>query len=265
MPERSVYHYHYWSKRLTAELSNELSINRRARWRWNLSGRVPVVGVGIEAQQQDYSLGVDETAAKLESSRFLMPFTELGSPQRTPYYLSGVSRQMKLMRSWVGDGATYATSTASDGSVTYLCLYGSMDNFIGYKAAPREVEWSPSSWPAIRDLLSASPPYTLRDGWDDERRAFEAVKWIHDNEDGSPAIFGELESADWSALIYLDVATAPDRWIKSWQKAAGRILVGAPLWIRTALRPATKPAASKAAPSSVTTFSTGSTGRHRRK
>jgi hypothetical protein len=261
MSKRPAYQYHYWSKRLTAKLSDELSINRRARWRWNLSGRLPVVGVGIEAQQQDYSLGVDETAAKLESSRFLMPFTELSSPQRTPYYLCGVSRQMKLMRSLVGDAATYATSAASDGSVTHLCLYGSIDNFIGYKAAPREAEWSASSWPAIHDLLSASSAYT---GWNDEARAFEAVKWMHENKENSPVTFAELESADWSALIYLDVATTPDRWITS-RKATGRILVGAPLWIRTLLRPATELAVPKAVPSSVTTFSEGSTGRHRRR
>lgn len=239
MAKRPVYHYQYWSKRLTGELAGEVGINIRPRWLMNVSALTK--GVGIGAQQRDYSLRLDEVAAKLEASGVLLPFAGAEPSVRTPYFLSGSSQQMKLMLSWVGTtehrGAVcYASLAVPDGLTTHLCFFGGIDNFIGYTAAQRqEADWASSAWAAIQELIDSRGAANSHQ-WDNEARAFEAAKWARDSGGGSPRnVFEVLEYADWCAQIYADVIPTPGRWLGGWERETGRILVGAPLWIRTTL------------------------------
>lgn len=55
--KRPVYHYQYWSARLTRELADDMGINLQTTWRWKLSALFH--GIGVEAQKQERSLRHD--------------------------------------------------------------------------------------------------------------------------------------------------------------------------------------------------------------
>jgi hypothetical protein len=64
MAARPFYHYQYWSSRLTRELADDLGIKLSPTWLWRLSAAFH--GAGVEAQQKERSLRLDEVAARLE-------------------------------------------------------------------------------------------------------------------------------------------------------------------------------------------------------
>ncbi len=97
---RPIYHYQYWSPRLTSELANDVRISLRPTWLWKLSAAFH--GAGVEAQQQERSLRLDEVAAKLEASGVVHEFTGSEEFRSIPFFVRGVGH-VTLMRSWVGE------------------------------------------------------------------------------------------------------------------------------------------------------------------
>lgn len=238
MAARPIYHYQYWSSRLTSELADDVRISLRPTWLWKLSAAFH--GAGVEAQQQERSLRLDEVAAKLEASGVVHEFTGSEEFRSIPFFVRGVGH-VTLMRSWVGEkeghsSVIYGTVQTPAKLTAHVCLFGSIANFIGYrKAGSEQAGWTSSAWADIQELIDTRGAVN-NSQWDDEARAFEAAKWARISEEDRQLRFGELEQAEWCAVIYSDVTPTPGRWIRGdWEHQTGRILVGSPLWVRTAL------------------------------
>jgi hypothetical protein len=138
-----------------------------------------------------------------------------------------------------------------------VCLFGSMDNFSGYiqKADFNAAGWTSSAWYAIEELLATRGRANTSQWDDEESRAVEALKiatgqgitgHISDHKDRPWTrgfTVGCADDADWFAEVYVDVLLDKDRWDfdeDDPEYGAERIIIGAPLWIRTALsRPVT--------------------------
>jgi hypothetical protein len=235
---RPIYHYQYWSSRLTKELADDVRVNLQPTWLWKLSATFH--GAGVEAQRQGRALRLDEMAAKLETSSAVHRFTGSEEIRSTPFFVRGAGR-MTLMRSWVGEkeghsSVIYGTVQTLAELTAHICLFGSIANFIGYRDAGREqAGWTSSAWADIQELIDTRGAVN-NSQWDNEARAFEAAKWGRISEGDSQLRFDELEQAEWCALIYSDVTPTPGRWIGGdWEQQTGRILIGSPLWVRTAL------------------------------
>jgi hypothetical protein len=122
------------------------------------------------------------------------------------------------------------------------CLFGSMDNMASYAGAhDRTTEgWYSSASNAVAQLVASRG--SLNDSqWDDpEEIAVEAMRIATDQgktretEDGKPWTRGftlsQADESEWFAEIYSDVELDKERWNI---KGVDRILIGAPLWIRT--------------------------------
>jgi hypothetical protein len=131
-----------------------------------------------------------------------------------------------------------------------ICLFGSMSNFTGYiqKADCNPSGWTSSAWYAIDELLQTRGQQNTSQWDDEESRAVEALK-IADGQGITGHVgehkdrpwtrgftIGSADDAEWLAEIYVDVELTKDRWDFSPvepEYGAERILIGAPIWIRT--------------------------------
>jgi hypothetical protein len=126
-----------------------------------------------------------------------------------------------------------------------------MDNFSGYvqRADYNPAGWTSSAWSAIDELLRTHGHENSSQWEDEESRAVEALKIAlgqgitghikdhHLRPWTRGFTIGCAEEAEWFAEIYIDVELEKDRWQFPPQVpefGAERILIGAPIWIRTA-------------------------------
>jgi hypothetical protein len=144
---------------------------------------------------------------------------------------------------------TTADYDKGDRESVAICLYGSMDNFPEYvqEAGPGFRDgWVSSSAPAVYNFIKSHGKQFDDPYLEPEEMAVEALL-IADGQGLSPAFsgdargtdraweraltYGDAPKAQWLAQIYLDVdllATESGR-----QDGFRRVLIGAPLWIRT--------------------------------
>jgi hypothetical protein len=141
----------------------------------------------------------------------------------------------------------------SDRKSVAICLYGSMDNFpeyvqsvgSGYDGGPLEEGWVSSSAPAVYNFIKSHGKQVDRP-LTPETMAVEALK-IADGQGIYTAFqdaeletyppwqraftYGDAREAEWLAQIYLDVDLQTT--VHGHVDGFHRVLVGAPLWIRT--------------------------------
>lgn len=141
-------------------------------------------------------------------------------------------------------------TTSSAGQQIDLVLFGSMDNFPGRVLRPAdavEAGWSSSAWYAIAELLESRGTRNTSQ-WDDpELLSLEALNIAlnqgsigteQDHED-RPWTRGytlaHTDDSEWFAQVYTDVLlTERRRPLSGNMRGAQRIIVGAPVWVRTA-------------------------------
>ena len=146
------------------------------------------------------------------------------------------------------NGALIHLQTHSDaGQRVDLCLFGSMDNVRGYGVLDHFSDgWFSSAWYAIEELLNSRGRRNTSQWDDEESRSIEALKIAlghgtsPDTRAGRPETraftIGHAEDCELMAEVYTDVVLPPSRGDFLYGQLAGaqRIIVGRPLWVRTA-------------------------------
>jgi len=156
-------------------------------------------------------------------------------------------REPAVMFTAVDQSRRYPQSVA-------VCLFGSMDNFLeyarsagpGYDGGPLGEGWVSSAAPAVYNFIRTHGKQLDDPYYTPERMAIEALK-IADGQGifkaGNEAgvgldrawersfTYGEVVQAQWLAEIYLDVDTHETA--ETDADGYRRILIGAPLWVRT--------------------------------
>jgi hypothetical protein len=136
-----------------------------------------------------------------------------------------------------------------------ICLYGSMDNFPehvqaagpGYDGGPLDEGWVSSSAPAVYNFIRSHGKQLDDPYYKPARMAEEALKiadgqGMFKNSGDSDHLgldeawersftYGEVAKAQWLAEIYLDVDLSAEP--NGATDGFRRVLVGAPLWVRT--------------------------------
>jgi hypothetical protein len=177
-----------------------------------------------------------EPGARYASGRGTLVFGEFIHDY--PEHLQGINQRALAFTSCDYD--------ETDKNSVAICLFGSMDNFADYvqtSGTPSENGWTSSAAPSIMNFLSGR--------WTDavtepsrEEIAIEALK-VADSQGMSggtmdPPLkgwrrgftYGDIQdTAEWLAEVYLDV----DLPSSGYRRTDGfrRIIVGAPIWIRT--------------------------------
>ncbi|MFB7129148.1 hypothetical protein [Kitasatospora sp. NPDC056273] len=138
---------------------------------------------------------------------------------------------------------------SSSGQRVDLVLFGSLDNTPHFRASDApESGWSSSAWFAVSNLLEARRADPESFWGDSQALAVEALKIAlyqgssrpDEEHAGRPwtrgFTLGSADRCEWFAVIYEDIVLDPGRWTFHDEGLVGteRILIGAPVWVRTA-------------------------------
>jgi hypothetical protein len=278
MSNRPFYHYHYWSKRQTRQLAEELGMDFRPRWRVGASGGLPFLKV--QANQLDYSPRIDEVAVRLEGSGVLLDFEATGNRVRPPYFMRGFAPNVEMLVSLrrkvrVEFGAAaYISLLEPNYDQTLLCLFGSQRNFFGFEdqsnaAGTDGYPTTESGLTKIHGFVTSSQfgiaerlhliskrsdaqdsdeisVDTANPRFDDlatdniviprldEEQLLSAIRWMR-SDSKSPYTRHIFSGVEWCAQVYTCILPTASSSRENWGWRTKRILIGAPLWIRTAL------------------------------
>jgi hypothetical protein len=248
----AVRRYHYWSDRSVRQIAVDNDIALTGRLRWGLRFPSFPFIAQLELGQEASDLRRNEVARMIETAIGLHAVEDFVTPPPVSF-AKGVGH-MEIARTTVryasaNDGVViHFTVKSSDGARVEMCLFGSIDNTPHYiSAAPSNKSgWTSSAWYAIEELLLSHGTKNTSQWDDDEKIAVEALGIaLHQGETGHTKVhkgkpwtrgftIGSADDVEWFAVIYKDVELTKNRW--RLDHDVDRILIGAPLWIRTAHR-----------------------------
>ncbi len=248
-----VRRYAYWANRRIHSIAtdNAISIDRHASWKAKV-GNIPIIG-GMEFAQEARTVDRAEVAERVERAIGTRAVQDFATPPKVDYVKGTGHIEFAQLSGVYGrrNGAVMHTSVRSSTDARVdMCLFGSLENMADYVGASDKTPegWTSSAARTI-ELYIRSHGMINDSQWDDpETLAIEALKiatqqgitgeW--EEHEGKPwtrgFTLGHTEESEWFAEIYEDVELDKDRWTFCRGDAGygvDRILIGAPLWIRT--------------------------------
>ncbi|MGW5667081.1 hypothetical protein [Micromonospora sp. NPDC003776] len=239
--------YAYWSDRRVRSIAVDDGINIDPRWKTKIAlFKIPLLQTGIDLEREPRTLHRKEVAGRIERAIGDLAVEDFVTPPPVRY-ARGIGRvEFSHFVCEEQDRVVLGVRTvASDGTRVAICLFGSRDNVAGFMGPhdPVASGWSSSAmWSIMRWLAERCAASSLRHD-DPQSISVEAMKIAFDQgftRDSREATdqpwsrgytFGDAADAEWFAEIYSDVVLDMDRW--SLDEPVDRILVGAPLWVRT--------------------------------
>jgi hypothetical protein len=242
----AVRRYAYWSDRRIRGIADDNNIKLNPRWRlaFRSPATVPVPQVEVAegprtAQRHEVALRIENAIGRVAVEDFVTP------PAAT--FAKGVGEvTLAAYTRWNAEaGETRAViahtrHVSSTGVRVEICLFGSIENCAGYLGASsaNAPMWSSSSTWAIEDFISKRGTETAPIYDDEESIAVEILRVLNNEGMTASHVFKRIASAEWFAEIYHDVELDKDRWAALQVGAdapapVDRIVVGAPLWIRS--------------------------------
>jgi hypothetical protein len=244
-PRDGLRRYAYWSDRRIRKITVDNDIALERRLRWTSKFKVPWFGE-LEIGQDSRTIRRSEIARRIEAAIGEHAVSDFVTPPPV-HFAKGIGRisfSQFVGVSTVNAGIVAHTSvTSSNGHRVEVCMFGSVDNMADYAGAhDRTTEgWVSSAAPAIFAFLTSHGTINRSQWDDDEAISVEASKiaieqgTAADTEPNKPWTRGftlsHAEDSEWFAEIYSDVELDQSRW--DLDRAVDRIIIGAPLWIRT--------------------------------
>ncbi|WUH89783.1 hypothetical protein OG900_06310 [Streptomyces sp. NBC_00433] len=248
--------YLYWSDRSVRELAEDNGISLTRSW-YPTSVKTPGTIAGIPAPQMEFSPtgGQDhdrrEIARKVMRAVIHQANVAFESPPPA-HFAQGVGR-VDFARFLGGPQADkgvmlHIATSSTSGERVDLILFGSLDNLAGFRRSDAiDTGWYSSAWYAVAELLESRGTRNTSQWDDEESRSLEILKIAvaqgtdsetdHESRPWARGYsLGRAEQAEWLAHIYTHVRVDPQRWDLRGDpcEGAGQILIGAPLWVRTA-------------------------------
>lgn len=248
MTERGSFtRYTYWSERRVKNLARDLEIKTDPGWKTKITVfKVPLLSTSIDFEGAPRTPHRNEIAARVERALGDLAVEDFVTPPPAKFAKgTGLVQFSHLVSHEQGRVVLNIRTQASDGTRTAVCLFGSRDNIPGFVGVNDEHPsgWSSSAEPAVGAWLR-SRCSDNKSQWDDPQSiSVEAMTIATDQGNNheyeanpeSPwtrgFTFGDAPESEWLAEIYSDVVLDPDRW--SLDDPVDRILVGAPVWVRT--------------------------------
>lgn len=255
-----IWRYSYWSERRVQSVAADNNIDLSRRTRFGITSPALVAAPQVQVTREPAAVQRHEIAARVERAigqiavedfvtpppaRFVKgcgPVTFAAHTRWYPEsaYLDPGKKTRKKVRQAQRTGVVLHTRTqSSDGGRIELCLFGSIDNCADYLAADKAEApmWSSSSTQYIEEFLAHQGRQAARLYDDDESIAVEIIRTIHNQGMLSGHVFKRIASAEWFAEVYHDVELDKSRWQLTpghdIPEPVDRIVIGAPLWIRS--------------------------------
>ncbi|WP_319462473.1 hypothetical protein [Micromonospora sp. RTP1Z1] len=228
-------------------IADDDGINIDPRWKTKISlFKIPVVQTGFDLEREPRTLHRREIASRIERAIGDLAVEDFVTPPPVRY-AKGIGRiefshfvNEEQKRVVLG-----VRSIASDGTRVAVCLFGSRDNVAGFMGPldPVASGWSSSAMWSVSEWLAAGCGESSLLHDDQQSISVEAMKiafeqgFTQESRNASDRpwtrgyTFADATDSEWFAEIYSDVVLDKDRW--SLDEPVDRILVGAPLWVRT--------------------------------
>ncbi|MES4892004.1 hypothetical protein [Streptomyces sp. NPDC096012] len=258
---KPVGRYVYWSERLVRAVIDDNGVQLDSRVKASL--KLGVAGGGLDLAGRDREKTTFEVAEKLKRKlrRSIVSDFDASGPLQLVQGASWVEvaefRRWGYPRHRLGQrtAVVHAWTVTRQGRRVDLCLFGGLKNLRGYTVPEEDPVrgWTSSAAPAIEELVAsrgAAPSEAGGDAcsFDEEELAVDTLKmalsqgiYRHpDDHMGRPetrafTVMG-FDATEYAALIYKDVTLTPGRWDfdrEPEMMGTSRILIGAPLWLRT--------------------------------
>jgi hypothetical protein len=246
--------YAYWSDRRIRDIAsaNDIALERRVSWKAKIVS-IPFVG-GLEFAQEACTPVRAEVARRIETAIGDVAVQDFATPPEVTFakgvghiefaqFGGGLEKQRGMVM--------HTSTRSSTGARVDVCLFGSLENTADYVGGSDNppTGWSSSANRTIARFIRSRG--TINNSqWDDpESLSVEALKiateqgvtgtWNdHENKPWTRGFtLGHVTESEWFAQIYSDVVLDKDRW--TFDDDGGispeveRILIGAPLWVRT--------------------------------
>ncbi|WUR58535.1 hypothetical protein OHS32_26010 [Micromonospora chokoriensis] len=228
-------------------VADDDGINIDPRWKMKISSfKIPIVQVALDLEREPRTLRRKEIAGRIERAIGDLAVEDFVTPPPVRY-ARGIGRAefSHFVCEERGRIVVGTRSTASDGTRVAVCLFGSRDNVADFMGPDDAVAggWTSSGMWSVWEWLTAKCAASSLRHDDPESISVEAMKIAFDQgftQESREAIdqpwmrgytFADAPESEWFAEIYSDVVLDKDRW--SLDEPVDRILVGAPLWVRT--------------------------------
>lgn len=260
MPQ-PVGRYVYWSQRLVTEVIDDNGIRLAPRIKPAVN--LGLAGNGVNLTGRDRETTSFDIAAKLKKQLRKSIVTGFGTATAGRLVQGAGHAEVAEFQRWgypqhrlPQRTAVIHTQTATpEGHRVDLCLFGSLKNLRGF-AVPEDDPvggWTSSAAPMIEEFIALQgAEVSARTGraypLDDEALAVEILKvalsqgiyadpadHLGRPETRAYTLLG-FDATEYVALVYKDVALTPGRWdfrLEPEMAGVRRILIGAPLWMRT--------------------------------
>jgi hypothetical protein len=241
--------YSYWSDRRIREIAADNNISLDKRWLMAIQtpalGALPKIGVNeVQRTLQRHAVAerVEGAIGKLAVQDFVTPTCAVFAKGCTHITFARYTRWSdRRTGKQQGDGVIlHARTVSSDGTRVEVCLFGSIENCIDYLPGPDAVApmWRASSTQAIEEFIAHQGKKKAPIYDDDESIGVEILRTINNEGMTGKRAFKNIQSAEWFAEVYHDVELDKNRWNlrpgRDLPETVDRIIIGAPLWVRTA-------------------------------
>jgi hypothetical protein len=246
----AVTRYPYWSGRRVRDIAADNGIDLDRRWRTVL--RTPFLGLLPQAElaQERGAVQRHEMSERVKRAIGQLAVEDFVTPPPTAFAAGCGPVTIAVYERWSGPKKNrrkavivHSRTKASNGCRVEFCLFGSIENCVGYLSSPRTETpmWSSSSTWAIEEFIDnlGKKPAPMYD--DDESIAVEILRTINNEGMTGRHARQRIAQAEWFAEVYKDVELDKDRWtfFQNFEPSTDipqpvdRIVIGAPLWVRT--------------------------------
>lgn len=251
-----VVHYLYWSDRRIQQFLDHNNAQMRPSREYTIGANLPGVTGTIKNSSRPWSR--DEIALSVERSLGSSLISVFDDPHQI---LFAKGKGTVILGEFVGinggdlgTASVLASTQNSDDTRTAICLFGSIANFTDYVSTDRtpswrrEGGWTSSAAPYIKRFLeeacSAGVEFMTREELASAALNVLLKQGTHQSFNGDTArshlpwnrqfTYGDVQSkAEWCAQIHYDVLVRETSEYRDNWEGYHRVLIGAPLWVRT--------------------------------
>jgi hypothetical protein len=248
--------YVYWSQRAVDQFIQDNGGESKAR---NYSIKIPsIAGLSPEVGWDSAEVAQTRSATARSIERILSPavIRDLCVGRSGQFFQgegSVIFGEFALPNGTPEGSLMFAKSRASDGTRAVICMFGSLDNFVGRVANTQPVHrrgWTSSCATSVRDFLDARCEFDIQGFESRSNLAFYAYQ-IAAGQGSSIGgrypwdrgfTYGDIrKSGEWMMEIYFDLhrndaIESPNDSYLFRHDAYDRILIGRPLWVRSSSR-----------------------------
>lgn len=232
--------YSYFSERRVRGIAADNNIDLDRHWRlgfktpaWGLLPQAEVMQERSATQRHEVALRVERAIGQLAVEDFVTPPPVAFAKGCSEVTFAAYTRSSFTRTEDERPGIVIHTRTKStSGRDIEVCLFGSIDNCAGWLAGsePEAPAWSASSSPFIDDFVASFGKETAL-VYDDESIGVEVLRVFNNEGMIGAHVFNRLTSAEWFAEVHHDVELDRDQW--NLPEPVDRIVIGAPLWVRS--------------------------------